>query len=143
MTRFEEDMRQMVEHAGDSMSQEKRTLAMNYVRAVGNLANGSRGSLEALCDAMVVQQPIILGMFLQPSVTKADVDAVVARHASQCKESCQGIAKRGQGGTGPLGLNWQRLLFATLANLSWPAAIVIVTIAVVFKEPLILWLSKL
>jgi len=136
-------MRQMVEHAGDTMSQDKRTLAMNYVRAVGSLANGSRGSLESLCDAMIIQQPIILGMFLQPTITKADVDAVVEHHASQCRESCSGIAKRGEGGEGgegPFGLNWQRLSFSMLSRIGWPGAIV--TLAFLFKDEISIWLTK-
>jgi len=129
MTAFESDMRAMVAEA--DMSEAKRTLALAYVRDTGKLANGSRGSLEAVCDALVSQTPLFLEMYLAKNQSAADVDAAISRHLADCMSRHVAEAttvapviehRRGQGGDGPMGLNWRRLAHDTISRATWPSA---------------------
>jgi hypothetical protein len=131
-TPFEEDMGNMV-HESDA-SESKKSLAMNYVRATGKLANGSRGNLEAVSDAIVAQTPILLEIYLQTFPTLTETTAMIAAHAASCAtlhtEQLVAIRKGDADTDSPL--NWQRLAFAAISKATWPGAIV--ALAAMFRS---------
>jgi hypothetical protein len=125
-SQFAADMGEMVK--ASSVSESKKTLAMNYVRETGRLANGSRGSVEAICDAFVAQTPILLEMYLADTPTKANVKQVVAEavqhHIKDCPlkiEEMHSTMKRRKSDTGAT--DWKRLSITALSNIGWPGAL--------------------
>lgn len=137
MTSFEHDMGEMVREAG--ATEAKKSLAMNYVRATGRIANGHRGNAEAICDAMIAQMPIILEMYLEPRLGLKDVEKAVAKHLSDCPASK--VAARKGDSANVADFNWQRFLFAVGERLTWPGAAV--AIALIFREPITALLMRL
>jgi hypothetical protein len=138
-TPFEEDMGNMV-HESDA-PESKKSLAMNYVRATGRLANGSRNSIEAVSDAIVAQTPILLEIYLQTFPTLPEAAAMIAAHHESCatlhaeKHAAilEQIAHRHADDEVPAGaINWPRLAFAAISKATWPGAVV--TIAAMFRS---------
>ncbi len=130
MTPFEQNMGDMVKES--HASEAKKSLAMNYVRASGKIANGSRNCIEALSDAMVAQTPIILELYLQTFPTMAETTAMIAAHHAACNaaHSAQLVAIRQS--DAPAGMNWQRLAFAAISKATWPGAVV--ALAAMFRS---------
>jgi hypothetical protein len=138
MTSFEHDMGEMVRESG--VTEAKKTLAMNYVRATGKIANGSRGNVEALCDAMIAQTPIMLEMYLERHAQAQDVEEAIAAHLAACPAKISG------GGdniaiAGMTGMNWQRMIFSVATKVSWPGAWLIT--AFMFKDQIATLLLRL
>jgi hypothetical protein len=105
-------MGEMVRESG--APEAKKSLAMNFVRASGKLANGSRGSVEAVCDAFTAQTPILLELYLERRVDAQAVEEAIVKHISNCPG--QALRLRGDGGE----MNWQRLAFAAISKATWP-----------------------
>jgi len=114
MTSFERDMGEMVRESHASES--KKSLAMNFVRASGKLANGSRGNIEAVCDAFTAQTPILLELYLERRVDAETVEQAIVKHISNCPGQA---LRRGESGDAS-GMNWQRLAFAAISKATWP-----------------------
>lgn len=130
MTPFEQNMGDMVRES--NAPEAKKSLAMNYVRATGKIANGSKSCIEALSEAIVAQTPILLELYLQIFPTLAEVAALIEAHAAHCKlnkEHKESIVRlrRDEGGE-DMPFNWKRLLFEFGARMGWPAAVVIISI---------------
>lgn len=121
MTSFERDMGKMVRESRAPES--KKSLAMNFVRASGKLANGSRGSVEAVCDAFTAQTPILLELYLERRVDAQAVEQAIVKHIANCPG--QAMLRRSEVGDGLVGMNWQRLLFAVATKIGWPGAFVL------------------
>jgi len=137
MTTFEQNMGDMV-HESD-ISEAKKSLAMNYVRAMGKIANGSRGSVEAVCDALIAQTPIMIEMYRESRVDIKTVEDVIAKHIANCPG--QIILRRGEGSDGAGTLNWQRMAFAVVSKATWPGAVIV--LAVMFRPEIQQILSTL
>lgn len=127
MTSFEHDMGEMVKQSG--VTEAKKTLAMSYVRATGKIANGSRGNVEALCDAMLAQTPIILEMYLERHAVATDIDTAILEHMERCKGN---MARRPEGCDALPVASWQRLVFSVASKVTWPGAWMIT--ALMFRD---------
>ena len=128
MTPFEQNMGDMVHES--EISEAKKSLAMTYVRAMGKIANGSRGSVEAVCDALIAQTPIMLEMYRESRVDIKTVEDAIVKHIANCPG--QIVLRRADGTDGTGVLNWQRLAFAAISKATWPGAVV--TIAAMFRS---------
>jgi len=125
-TQFAHDMTDMVEKSNVTIS--KKNLARIYVREAAKLANGSRGSIEAICDAFVAQTPILLEMYLTevttPETLRIEVEKAVAKHVADCPLKISQIhdtmrmRKSDEGST-----DWKRLGITAFQNLGWPGAV--------------------
>jgi len=142
-TQFLTDMSNMVEESTVTVS--KKNLARTFVRDVSKLANGSRGSVEAICDALVAQTPILLEMYLADVPThqavKEIVSSAVNAHIKDCPlkiselHSTMRQRKSDSGET-----DWKRIGISALMKLGWPGASVGLAYYVV--EALRLFLGK-
>jgi hypothetical protein len=130
-TAFEEDMNDMVResHAPES----KKSLAMNFVRASGKLANGSRGNIEAVCDAFIAQTPILLEMYLGECVTRDTVAGIIQDHVAKCPLNSVALRKHDTGD-----IDWKRIAIAGLVNMGWPGAVLGVAIVAYLIVKLVL-----
>jgi hypothetical protein len=137
MTTFEQNMGEMVRESG--APEAKKSLAMNYIRATGKIANGSRSCIEAVSDAIVAQTPILLELYLQSFPTINETTAMIAAHHEACatlhaeKHAAilEQIAHR-RIDDDPSPINWPRLAFAALSKATWPGAVV--TLAAMFRS---------
>ncbi len=126
VNQFMSDMGEMVRSS--AVTESKKTLAMNYVREAGRLANGSRGSVEAVCDAFVAQTPILLEMYLADTPSKAAVKEIVSEAVNQHIKDCplkidemHNTISRRKSDTGST--DWKRIGITALTSMGWPGAL--------------------
>ncbi len=142
-TQFFEDMSKMINDSHIDVS--KKNLARAYVRDAAKLANGSRGSVEAICDAFVAQTPIMLEMYMKNTPTEETVKDIVSEavnsHIKDCPLKINELhstmrQRKSDGGE----TDWRRIGVSALMKLGWPGAAVGLAYYVV--EALKLFLGK-